>query len=96
MSDEEIRLEAKEAGIKSWHNKNIDKLKAELSDDLDTPVDALTAADLDEQAAIVHKPKPDTGKRVLMVLQQKGDAFRREWIMADQMQAHLGRGWVVA
>ena len=84
MSDEEIRLEAKEAGIKSWHNKNIDKLKAELSDDLDTSGDALPA------------PKPDTGKRVLMVLQQKGDAFRREWIMADQMQAHLGRGWVVA
>ena len=30
MSDEEIRLLAKARGIKSWHNKGIDKLKAEL------------------------------------------------------------------
>ena len=32
MSDDEIRVAAKEAKIGNWHNKNIDNLKIELKD----------------------------------------------------------------
>jgi hypothetical protein len=31
MTDEEIREKAKLCGIKSWHNKSIEKIKEELS-----------------------------------------------------------------
>ena len=32
LTDEQIRLKAKEMGIKSWHNKKIENLIAEMSD----------------------------------------------------------------
>lgn len=32
LSDDEVRLLAKEKGIKYWHNKNIDKLRKEVDE----------------------------------------------------------------
>lgn len=85
MTDDEIRQAAKDAGIKSWHVKAIDKLKEEL--------EAPVAEPVAETPAEVVTEDPTS---VLLVKQYKDGTHYREWVKTKDVDDRLKAGWIKA
>ncbi len=88
MTDDEIRQAAKDAGIKSWHVKSIETLKAEL----EAPKEEVPVTPVAETPAIVETP----AAKVLLVKHFKDGNHYREWIDAHHVDAFLAKGWIRA
>ena len=92
MTDDEIRQAAKDAGIKSWHVKSIDTLKAEL----EGPKEEAPALDIADAPVPVVPAKAEDGKRIMLVREYKDGSHYREWTLVKDVPERLAKGWIKA
>jgi len=100
MTEEDLRKRAKEAGIKSWHVKNVERLKKELSESGVTneqpapePVSAFepeSESEPEPEAEAEAKPEAPKTTRVLMHRPSDGHYM---WVFTYDMQRYHGFGY---
>ena len=107
LTEKELREFAKDEGVKKWHLKSIETLKAELGiDELDI-VEAEEAEAEEVTEVVVEEPAPEpepkkpakpkaveASKPVLVAEKHANGEYHKQWIKEKDLEQRLADGWI--